>query len=290
MKKIPTLFQREFANHKVVKVLPELSNTLLSWVLAGDGIATEKIDGACCAVIDDKFYKRYDAKKDKLGVMKQPPEGAIPCCPPDPVTGHWPHWIPVDEANPADQWFIAAFQNSGSNYPDGTYEAVGSHFNGNPYCLDRDYAIAHGNTVIALPDRSYEGIRSYLADHCIEGIVFWKDGQPQCKIKRSDFGLPWPDKERQKHLMYYAYEIEAPEKYADILRKIASSEHMTVDEMLVLGLRHIAAHPEVLSKWEAELNALPDEIKEDFSRICLRNITPVYRDSIWLAKHAGGAK
>lgn len=24
-----------------------------------------------------------------------------------------------------------------------------------------------------------------------EGIVFWKDGQPQCKIKRSDFGFPW---------------------------------------------------------------------------------------------------
>ena len=25
----------------------------------------------------------------------------------------------------------------------------------------------------------------------IKGIVFWKDGQPQCKIKRSDFGFPW---------------------------------------------------------------------------------------------------
>lgn len=21
--------------------------------------------------------------------------------------------------------------------------------------------------------------------------VFWNDGQPQCKIKRSDFGFPW---------------------------------------------------------------------------------------------------
>ncbi len=93
-----------------------------------------------------------------------------------------------------------------------------------------------------------------------------------------------------KHLMYYAYEIEVPEKYADILREIASSEHMTVEEMLVLGLRYIAAHPKVLSKWEAELNALPDEIKEDFSRICLRNVTPVYSDSVWLPKHVGGAK
>lgn len=27
------------------------------------------------------------------------------------------------------------------------------------------------------------------------GLVFWKDGQPMCKIKRFDFGLPWPVKE-----------------------------------------------------------------------------------------------
>ncbi len=39
--------------------------------------------------------------------------------------------------------------------------------------------------------RNFEGIRDYLATHYIEGIVFWKDGQPQCKIKRSDFGFDW---------------------------------------------------------------------------------------------------
>ncbi len=31
----------------------------------------------------------------------------------------------------------------------------------------------------------------YLENQYIEGIVFWKDGQPQCKIKRSDFAFPW---------------------------------------------------------------------------------------------------
>lgn len=25
----------------------------------------------------------------------------------------------------------------------------------------------------------------------MEGIVFWKDGEPRCKIKKTDFGLPW---------------------------------------------------------------------------------------------------
>jgi hypothetical protein len=39
-----------------------------------------------------------------------------------------------------------------------------------------------------------KGIREYLYYHKVEGIVFWKDGEPQCKIKRSDFGFEWPVK------------------------------------------------------------------------------------------------
>ena len=35
----------------------------------------------------------------------------------------------------------------------------------------------------------------YEKDPNEEGIVFWKDGEPQCKIKRSDFGFEWPIKE-----------------------------------------------------------------------------------------------
>lgn len=97
------------------------------------------------------------------------------------------------------------------------------------------------------------------------------------------------DKGRQERPLYYVYEIEAPEEYADILRKVAYSEHMTVEEMLVQGLTYIAAHPEVIRKWEAELNALPDVVKADFSRIHVRNIRPVYRDEIELEEHAGGA-
>ena len=34
----------------------------------------------------------------------------------------------------------------------------------------------------------------YLKDNYVEGIVFWKDGKPQCKIKRSDFGFEWGNK------------------------------------------------------------------------------------------------
>ena len=57
MKKMPTLFHREFQDHHVISISQEVTPGL-EWVLAGEGVATEKIDGACCAIIDGVFYKR----------------------------------------------------------------------------------------------------------------------------------------------------------------------------------------------------------------------------------------
>lgn len=185
MKKIPTLFKRVYKNHKIVDILPEVTEGF-EWVLNGEGDATVKYDGSCCAVIGGKLYKRYDAKKGK-----NPPEGAIPCCDPDPVTGHWPHWVLVDENNPADKWFIEAFKGSYIN-SDGTFEAVGPHFQGNPYNLEADELWRHGAEICSGVPRNFEGIRRTLKYTEIEGLVFWKDGEPQCKIKRTDFGFEWP--------------------------------------------------------------------------------------------------
>ena len=187
MKKIPTLFERKFKDHKVVEITPNVTKGL-EWVLAGEGIATLKIDGSCTAIINGEFYKRYDAKKGKKA-----PEGAIPCCEPDAVTGHHPHWVKVDKNNPADKWFIEAFNNTIELHgflTAGTYEAVGVHFQGNPYNSTLDMLEKHGETVLDVP-RTFEGIKRYLTDNYIEGLVFWKDGEPQCKIKRTDFGLEW---------------------------------------------------------------------------------------------------
>lgn len=193
MKKIPTLFKREFENHHVCRTLNEVTPGF-EWVLRGEGVATVKIDGACCAIIDGELYKRYDAKKGK-----KPPEGAIACCDPDPVTGHWPHWVKCDRRNPADRWFFAALDFSEYDktqlVPYRTYEAVGKHFNGNPYNMDQDTLIPHGDIVVEV-ERSFDAIREYLWTHEEEGLVFWKDGEPQCKIKRSDFGFEWPVKKR----------------------------------------------------------------------------------------------
>ena len=123
MKKIPTLFRRTFDAQHLKHVSSEVTPGL-EWVTEGRGVATVKFDGTCCALTDGRFYRRYDAKKGKT-----PPEGAIPCCDPDPVTGHWPHWLECDFRNTADNWHLAAFYNAGGfNLKSGTYEAVGPHF------------------------------------------------------------------------------------------------------------------------------------------------------------------
>ena len=184
MKKIPTLFTRVFGNHRIVGIKDEITPGCEDAFRYGT--ATIKIDGSCCAVIDGVYYKRYDAKKGK-----KPPVGAIPCCDPDPVTGHWPHWVKLDVSNPSDKWYIEAMRHI---IDDGTYEAVGKHFNGNPYGLSGDVAIRHGHKCEYV-ERTFEGVKAWLETHNEEGLVFWLHGEPVCKIKRSDFGLQWPVKE-----------------------------------------------------------------------------------------------
>jgi len=184
VKKIPTLFKRTFENHVVTKITGEITPGY-EWVLIGEGTATVKWDGACCAVIGGEFYKRYDAKRGK-----PVPVGAIKCQEEaDPVTGHLPCWIKCERTAPGDKWFWDAFDRSGPA-EDGTYEALGPHFQSNPYHLTEDVLRPHGTDVIEV-ERSFGGIRTYLEAHAVKGIVFWKDGLPQCKIKSKDSGIDW---------------------------------------------------------------------------------------------------
>ena len=171
-----------------------------------------KWDGSCCMIADGNLFKRYDANVKK---GRKVPLGSISCQDkPDPVTGHFPCWVKVDLGNPApeDKWFAKAYyrylednkvkvnvttldgtENIVEPTMCGTYEAVGKHFNGNPYDFGIDTLIPHGKLEISVP-RTYDGIREYLRNRNMEGIIFWKDGIPQCIIKRSDFGFEWPAK------------------------------------------------------------------------------------------------
>lgn len=189
MKKNPTLYQRVYEGRRVVGVTEDVTEGC-ERVASGEGVATVKMDGSCCAVINGEFYKRYDAKHGK-----PVPEGAVRCQEePDPVTGHLPCWVKVDPEDKSDKWFLAAYndaKNENNKLEDGTYEAIGVHFQGNPYKLDKDTLVKHGEKVVENVGRSKEELFAFLSENDLEGLVFWIDGEPVCKIKKSDFGLKW---------------------------------------------------------------------------------------------------
>lgn len=188
MKKIPTLFEREYGDDGRIVAVKPIAHPGCEWVLEGEGEATEKVDGACCAIINGRLWKRFDAKP---GRKIQP--GAIPCITrADPITGHWPHWAMVDAKSKGDKWFVEAWANTPWAKEDGTYEAVGVHFQSNPYGLDADFLERHGRIKIKDCLRTFEGIREYLRTHEIEGIVWHRGNGEMCKIKRRDFGFEWP--------------------------------------------------------------------------------------------------
>jgi hypothetical protein len=186
MKKIPTVFVRDFET-KPFTITPEVTPGC-EWVLAGEGRATRKWDGTCVRVLDGKLYARYDAKHGKT-----PPEGFEPAQPEaDPETGHWPGWLLITD-QPQYKWHRDATMPSGA----GTYELVGPKINGNPEKTDEHLFLEHGG--LAFPyfqtvEPSLDGLKAFLTEHPMEGLVFHHPDGRMAKIKRKDFGLQWPVK------------------------------------------------------------------------------------------------
>lgn len=179
MKKIISLFQRNYGEgDRLVRneVVPGAE-----WVLAGEGTATRKFDGTCCMVRDGKLYKRFDAKHGKT-----PPPGFEAAQDPDPVTGHWPGWVPVGDG-PDDRWHREGLAGTPQPVPDGTYELVGPKVQGNPEGLALHTLVLHG--VFQMPNvpRDFDGLRAYLEPMKIEGIVWHHLDGRMVKIKRKDF-------------------------------------------------------------------------------------------------------
>jgi len=183
MKKMSTLYKKDI--NDLSKVINEV-NEENSWVFEF-GIPTRKFDGTAMAIINMELYKRYDCKKGKT-----PPEGAIPCDDPDPITGHWPHWIKCDRNNPQDKWAFQAFDKK-EKWEDSTYELCGEKVQSNPECINGHELIKHGIEKLNVTDLSFEGLREYFSnlELDIEGIVFHdKTGQGRmCKIRKCDFGI-----------------------------------------------------------------------------------------------------
>lgn len=191
MKKIPSVFERDWAGDKS-RVLPKLTAGC-EWVMRGEGIPTRKWDGTACLLRAGVLYKRYDAKAGRTppATFEPAQEEA------DPQTGHWPGWVLVGDG-PEDQWHVEALASAGL-LADGTYELVGPKVHGNPEHEPIHRLIRHGAdglTVGRVPAKDerdlYANLASYLSLAPIEGVVFWHPDGRMAKIKRRDFGLPWP--------------------------------------------------------------------------------------------------
>lgn len=210
MKKIKTLFKKDPKD--LSKTIPELHPDNL-WVKKDDIFIERKYNGTSCAVIKDTFYKRYDAKlfKRKKGkkiyftekeVKRKIPQNSIPCQDPDPITGHWPHWIPVLSFENENKYHVEGYNNTlreKKEIKEGTYELCGPKINGNPENFKKHLLIPHitenhfpiNMDYLFEPDSPqvlYEKLKAFLLFLDIEGfIIYHKNEDKLCKIRKNDF-------------------------------------------------------------------------------------------------------
>ena len=183
MQKIPTLFERDWTGDRSRVV--DAVHPGCEWVLAGEGIATRKLDGTCCMVRAGRLYKRIETKK-------APPAG-FEEVEFDEKTGKRVGWLPVSDG-PEDKWYREALTRS-DIWPDGTYELIGPKVQGNPEKQSCHLLIRHGDApagpIYGVPT-DFSGLREWLADKGIEGIVWHHPDGRMAKIKLRDFGLRRP--------------------------------------------------------------------------------------------------
>jgi hypothetical protein len=183
MKKIPTVFDRDWNGDRSRVV--DVPHRDCAWVFAGEGVATQKLDGTCCLVRGGQLYKRHEVK-----AAKAEPEG-FERADWDEETGKAVGWLPVGEG-PEDRWHREAWGKTIGHTADGTYELIGPKIQGNPEQATAHILHPHDDATLFMepgPARTFNGIRDWLMGRDIEGIVFHHPDGRMAKIKLRDFGL-----------------------------------------------------------------------------------------------------
>lgn len=181
MKKIPTLFLRDFDNDP--RYVTKEINPEAQWVIDGEGIATRKYDGTCCLVENGRLWRRSEVKPGK-----QEPYG-FRLADEDKKTGKKQGWVEVGYGN-EDKWHREAVNGNPDKVEltDGTYELIGPKVQGNPEKSDVHRLIKH-ELADQYPDfpRDFQGIKDALKDMSIEGVVWHHPDGRMAKIKKRDF-------------------------------------------------------------------------------------------------------
>ena len=179
MKKIPTIFERDWDGDRSRVI--DKPHPACKWVFAGEGVPTRKLDGTSCLIRGGKLYRRRELKAGQ----EAPADFEV--ADKDEETGKTVGWVPVGGGT-EDKWHRGAFL---PGLPDGTYELVGPHIQGNPEHFQDDALVPH-----SLPDfayvetvpRTFVALREWLSCRDIEGVVFHHPDGRMAKIKLRDFG------------------------------------------------------------------------------------------------------
>lgn len=183
MEKIPTIFERN-ERFKVIDKVREGCE----WVFAGEGIATEKLDGMNVR-LTIRAGRCVRLEKRRNPSKKQKQEG---------IKDGW--YVDADEHGQEDKWLFEAMRNTNvSSWPDGEHsaEALGPKIQGNPLGLEKHLCAPFNLEIPTYEqlERSFEGFQAALArlesqfspEHLAEGIVFHHPDGRRAKIKRKDF-------------------------------------------------------------------------------------------------------
>jgi hypothetical protein len=188
MKKIPTIFERDWDGDRS-RVLDQV-HPGCEWVFAGEGVATRKIDGTSCMIRGGVLFKRREIK------VGQPEPDEFQKIDRDNETGKVVGWVLVSETDPDDARHREGFTALGPEKRGGTYELIGPKVQGNPERAGHHMLIRHGEDIagplVSPFDRTFDGIKEFLENCNIEGIVFHHSDGRMAKIKGRDFGIRRP--------------------------------------------------------------------------------------------------
>lgn len=183
MEKIPTVFERDEGFKVTDRVRPGCE-----WVFAGEGVATEKLDGT---------NVRLTVRAGRLVRLekRQNPSKAHKA---QGIVDGW--YVDADEHAPEDRWIYEAARNTDTTgWPDGEHscEALGPKIQGNPLQLAKHLCVPFNIEVPSFEhvERSFDGLLGFLREaesrfspgHLAEGIVFHHPDGRRAKIKRKDF-------------------------------------------------------------------------------------------------------
>lgn len=183
MEKIPTIFDRgegfRVTHH------PRKG---CEWVFAGEGRATEKIDGTNVRLtIRAGHLVRVEKRRNPTKIQKQ--QG---------IVDGW--YVDAETLAKEDKWIFEAVRGTDlSGWPDGEHsvEALGPNIQGNPLGLAKNLCVPFNLEIPVYENvpRTFEGLRTFLEKlesrfspgHLAEGIVFHHPDGRRAKIKRKDF-------------------------------------------------------------------------------------------------------